>query len=102
PEARSALLESLINRTLLVETATRERFSVSDNALRQAIAAMPQLQVDGQFSAERYNAVLASAGLTHRDFEQGQRGELALSRVLGPVTLTASVPSVITDKLKLA
>src|SRR3546814_13814706 len=63
---------------------------------------MPQLQVDGQFSSERYNDVLASAGLTTRDFEQSQRGELALGRVLGPVTMTASVPSVVIDKLKLA
>ncbi|AEC19524.1 peptidyl-prolyl cis-trans isomerase D [Pusillimonas sp. T7-7] len=102
PAARSALLESLIDRTVLVETATKERFSVSDSVLRQTIASMPQLQVDGQFSAERYNDVLASAGLTTRDFEQSQRGELALGRVLGPVTMTASVPSVVIDKLKLA
>ena len=102
PEVRSALLESLIDRTVQVETATKERFSVSDNVLRQTIAAMPQLQVDGKFSAERYNSVLASAGLTTRDFEQGQRGELALARVLGPVSATASVPSVVTEKLKLA
>ncbi|NYT57642.1 SurA N-terminal domain-containing protein [Alcaligenaceae bacterium] len=102
PAARSALLESLINRRVLVETAAKERFSVSDTVLRQTIAAMPQLQVDGQFSPERYNDVLTSAGLDTRDFEQGQRGELALGRVLGPVTYTASVPSVVADKLGLA
>lgn len=102
PAARSALLESLIDRRVLVETAAKERFSVSDTVLRQNISAMPQLQVDGQFSPERYNDVLASAGLSTRDFEQSQRGELALSRVLGPVTYSASVPSVVTDKLALA
>jgi peptidyl-prolyl cis-trans isomerase D len=100
PAARSALLESLIDRRVLATTASKERFSVSDAALRQAIASMPQLQVDGQFSAERYNQVLASAGMSPRDFEQGQRAELALDRVLGPVALTANVPTPVVDRLQ--
>ncbi|SHI21307.1 peptidyl-prolyl cis-trans isomerase D [Pollutimonas bauzanensis] len=98
--ARRALLESLIDRRVMATTATKERFSVSDTALRQAIASMPQLQVNGQFSPERYNQVLASAGLTTRDFEQSQRAELALDRVLGPVALTASVPASVVSKLE--
>lgn len=100
PAVRSALLESLIDRRVLVDVATKERFSVSDAVLRQTIASMPQLQVDGQFSAERYNQVLGSAGLTTRDFEQGQRAELALDRVLGPVALTASIPSTVVSELE--
>src|SRR5690606_13500734 len=71
PAVRSALLESLIDRRVLIDVASKERFSVSDAVLRQTIASMPQLQVDGKFSAERYNQALASAGLTTRDFEQG-------------------------------
>src|SRR5690606_32425291 len=67
---------------------------------RQTIASMPQLQVNGQFSAERYNQVLASVGLNTRDFEQSQRAELALDRVLGPVAASASVPSVVADGLE--
>src|SRR3546814_19743018 len=35
--ARQALLDSLIDRQVLVSTATKERFSVSDTALRQTI-----------------------------------------------------------------
>ncbi|UYO95304.1 SurA N-terminal domain-containing protein [Pollutimonas sp. M17] len=102
PAARRALLESLIDRQVLVSSATKERFSVSDAVLRQTIAAMPQLQVDGQFSPERYNEVLASVGLTTRDFEQSQRAELALDRVLGPIALTASVPASVVQQLELA
>ncbi|HUH59674.1 MAG TPA: SurA N-terminal domain-containing protein [Candidimonas sp.] len=100
PAARGALLESLVDRRVLVTTATEERLSVSDVALRQAIASMPQLQVDGKFSPERYNQVLAQAGLTTRDFEQGQRAELSLDRVLAPVGLTASVPPTVSERLE--
>ena len=99
PAARSALLDSLVDRRVLVTTATKERLGVSDVALRQAIASMPQLQVDGKFSPERYNQVLAQAGLTTRDFEQSQRAELSLDRVLSPVGLTASVPGTVSDRL---
>lgn len=102
PAARRALLESLIDRQVLVASATKEGFSVSDTVLRQTIAAMPQLQVDGQFSPERYNQVLASVGLNTRDFEQSQRAELALDRVLGPVSLTATVPPSVVRQLELA
>ena len=91
--AREMLLESLVDRRILVDTATRMRFSVSDTVLRNAIAEMPEFQEDGRFSAERYNVLLASAGLSTRDFEQGQRGELALQRVLGPVGSSATLPT---------
>lgn len=93
PAVRAALLESLVDYRVLATTVADEYFTVSDAALRQSIASMPQLQVDGQFSAERYNDALAAVGLTTRDFEQSQRFELALARVLGPVAQSSSVPS---------
>ncbi|MFT0532372.1 SurA N-terminal domain-containing protein [Castellaniella hirudinis] len=102
PQARQALLDQLIDRKVQIALATDEHFSVSDNALRRAIAAMPQLQVDGQFSADRYHEVLASVGMNPRDFEAGQRAELALDTVLGPVRDTATLPAPVLDRLKRA
>ncbi|WP_397473153.1 SurA N-terminal domain-containing protein [Pusillimonas sp.] len=98
-EARSALLESLIERRLIINEATQERFSVSDAMLREAVASIPELQVDGRFSPERYSEVLASMGVSSRDFEQGQRAELALQRVLGPIGATASVPATVNQTI---
>lgn len=98
-QARKALLESLIDRVVIIETAKNEHFSVSDGALREAIASIPELQVDGHFSPERYNQVLASMGVTSRDFEQGQRSELALQRVLQPVDMSVQVPQPVVDGL---
>lgn len=100
PEAKQQLLDSLIERRVLIEIASKERFSVSDSALRQAIAAMPELQEDGVFSAQRYNQLLAGAGIASKDFEQSQRAELALSRVVAPVVNTAILPENISAALQ--
>ncbi|MGE4124062.1 MAG: SurA N-terminal domain-containing protein [Pusillimonas sp.] len=102
PQVRENLLESLVDRAVVIQAANKDHFSVSDNVLRRAIAAIPELQVDGQFSPERYNEVLASMGMASRDFEQGQRAELALQRVLGPVSLTASLPAPVTEAVQQA
>lgn len=102
PMVRSSLLESLIDYRVLATTAATQRFSVSDTALRQSIASMPQLQVNGQFSPERYNDALASVGMTTRDFEQSQRFELALSRVLGPVAQSTHIPSAVIHQVEKA
>lgn len=102
PDARRALLDQLIDRRAQIVMASKDRFSVSDGALRRAIAAMPQLQDDGQFSPDRYNQVLASSGMTPRDFEAGQRAELALSRVLGPIGNTAGMPESVLNLLERA
>lgn len=100
--AREMLLESLVDRRVLVQTATEERFSVSDAVLRNSIAVMPEFQENGQFSATRYNQLLDSAGLSPREFEQGQRGELALARVLGPVADSAALPPPVIQRIAAA
>lgn len=102
PQARQALLDQLIDRKVQMAVATREHFSVSDSTLRRAISSMPQLQVDGQFSPDRYHEVLAQYGMSPRDFEAGQRSELALSTVLGPVAGSVSLPAPVLDYLKRA
>lgn len=100
--ARKALLESLVDRRVLVLAAAKERFNVSDRTLRQAIASIPELQVNGQFSAERYSDVLKSMGVTSKDFEQSRRAELSIDRVLGPVAITAHVPKPILSSIEQA
>ena len=93
PEARRKLLDAMVNRNVLIEIVTKEGLSVSDGLLRQAIAAIPDFQVDGVFSPERYNTLLTSSGISIRAFEESQRADLALDRVLGPVAQTAELPA---------
>lgn len=100
PQARRQLLDSLVDRRVLIDTARAEHFSVSDGMLRQAIASMPELQSDGRFSPERYKQVLASAGMNSRDFEESQRADLALRRVLGPVSSTVMLPKPVVERIE--
>ena len=97
PEARQALLDSLVDRRVLIGQLEDNHFNVSDAALRRNIASIPEFQDEGRFSPERYTSVLSSMGLTSKSFEEGRRGELALQRVLGPVAATAQVPDSVLD-----
>ena len=60
PEVRYSLLEQLIGQRLLDEQARKNRFRVSDEQLRQYISEIPAFQVDGKFSQQRYEQLLAA------------------------------------------
>ncbi|KOF52299.1 MULTISPECIES: SurA N-terminal domain-containing protein [unclassified Achromobacter] len=95
PEMREALLNQLIDQRLLANVAVDNRFSVSDATLRNTIAAIPEVQDNGRFSAERYRQVLAAQGLTPTTYEAGLRRELAVGRVLEPVAQSARAPGAV-------
>ena len=99
PEVRAELLDALIDRRVIATEAERNRFNVSDSILREYIAAIPDFQVDGRFSSERYNQVLNAMGYSSRDFEMGQRYEMALRRVLDPVKRTAKLPTPVSEAI---
>ncbi|OWT80605.1 MULTISPECIES: SurA N-terminal domain-containing protein [unclassified Achromobacter] len=92
PAMRQRLLDQLIDQRVLAAAAADNRFSVSDETLRNTIASNPAVQDDGRFSAERYRAALAAQGLSPAAFEANLRGQLAIDRVLQPVGQTARVP----------
>ena len=60
PEVRYSLLDQLIGQRLLDQQARKNRFRVSDDQLRQYITEIPAFQVDGKFSQERYEQLLAA------------------------------------------
>ncbi|ALM82544.1 SurA N-terminal domain-containing protein [Bordetella sp. N] len=100
PAMRQRLLEQLIDQRVLAAAATDNRFSVSDETLRNTIASNPQLQDNGRFSPERYRAALAAQGLSWEAFEANLRGQLAVSRVLDPVGQSARVPDAVAGSVE--
>jgi len=96
---RQELLDGMIARRVLAGQLAQHHFSVSDRAVKQAIGQIPDFQEDGVFSEAQYAAVLTGMGMTGPMFEENQRGELALRRVLGPVGSTVQVPDASVDAL---
>jgi peptidyl-prolyl cis-trans isomerase D len=102
PAMRERLLDQLINQRLLAAAAAANRFSVSDETLRNTIASNPAVQDNGRFSPERYRAVLAAQGLTPAAFEAGLRRDLAIGRVLDPIGQSARLPSTVANYIESA
>lgn len=102
PVVRSQLLDDLINQRLLATVAQENRFSVSDEALRNTIASNPAVQDEGQFSPERYRQALAAQGMTPTMYEAGVRRDLSVQRVIAPVGASTHVPQAVTARLDTA
>lgn len=102
PVVRSQLLDDLINQRLLATVAQENRFSVSDEALRNTIASNPAVQDEGQFSPERYRQALAAQGLTPAMYEASVRRDLSVQRVIAPVGGSTQVPQAVTARLDAA
>lgn len=102
PAMRESLLNQLINQRLLASVAVDNRFTVSDETLRNTIAAIPEVQDNGRFSPERYRQVLAAQGMSPTSFEAGLRRDLAVARVLEPVGQSSRAPTEVVASLETA
>lgn len=77
----SQSLESLINRTLLVQSAAALKLSVSEGEIGAVVAGIEDFQVDGVFSPERYKGVLSGAGFTPGSYKVNLHDDLLLNQV---------------------
>jgi len=74
-------LDSLINRKLLMQSASDMKLSVSERQIGAIIGSMEQFQVDGQFSPEAYKSLLSSSGYTPAYFKQNLSDDIALNQL---------------------
>ena len=77
PETKSRVLDALIDEQLLLQANADWGMRVSDQAVRDYIAAIPAFQVNGQFDATSYRAWLVSQRKTSDMFESDIRSSLA-------------------------
>lgn len=82
---QTALLDQYIQQTLLTQRANEFGYRVSDAALAKRVMEIPQFQVDGKFSQDRYNALLRSNGTTETRFEADLQAELLLEQLQNAV-----------------
>lgn len=99
-ESRLALLESLVSQRLLADAALRGGLSVSDEQLRQTIAAVPAFQGDNGFSRSNYEALLRAQNMTPQMFEARLRHDMALTQLTEAVRGTAIASRTVTERLE--
>lgn len=97
PEARQAMLDSLVTQRLLLLHAEKSGLTASDALLIEVISSIPALQEDGKFSKRRYEQALRAQGLTQVGFEAKLRQDLTLQQLVQAVSDTAVVSKAAAD-----
>ena len=85
PDVRRAVLDNLVQRRLLGLYVAKANLSISDEQLANIIAAVPQLQENGKFSPQRYEAVIAAQGMSKAAFESGIRHDMTIQQVMAAI-----------------
>ncbi|MDY7067163.1 Peptidyl-prolyl cis-trans isomerase D [Pseudomonas extremaustralis] len=78
---RDAALKGLIDRKLLLQGAADSKFGFSEAELDQVILQTPEFQVDGKFSAERFDQVIRQLGYSRLQFRQMMTQEMLIGQV---------------------
>ena len=94
---KKQVLQRLVDEELLVQATTEAGFAISDGLLAARIHAMPGFQVDGEFSVDRYQSVLARNNLTPASFEYQLRRSLLLNQLVSGVVTSEPVPGSMVD-----
>jgi peptidyl-prolyl cis-trans isomerase D len=79
------VVNSLIDRRLLLLEAYKGRLGASNEMLVEIISNMPSLKENGQFSQARYEAALRAQGMTTDQFENQLRQDLTMQQLVGAV-----------------
>ena len=88
PAMKERVLNAMIDQQLLLKANDDLGLRVSDAAVRDAIASIQAFQVNGQFDAATYRAVLTAERKTPAMFEDEMRSSMAISLI--PDALSAS------------
>jgi peptidyl-prolyl cis-trans isomerase D len=88
---KNSLLEEMIEARLVLQEARRLGLTASDDELMNAIAQAPEFHANGRFNKERYIQLLRANRLTPAQFEDDQRKQLTIQRLLGILADTAHV-----------
>ncbi|MGE4232714.1 MAG: SurA N-terminal domain-containing protein [Bacteriovoracia bacterium] len=75
------VLDSLIQRKLMLQEATRLGVVVSDSEVRSRIETMPYFKKDGKFDADYYQKLLTANHLSPAKFEDSVREDLVRERL---------------------
>ena len=78
---RQPALQSLIDKTVLLQAADDYGVDVPDTALDRYITSMPEFQEAGQFSPQKYQSLLRSNGLNPATFKSSLGDDLVVQQL---------------------
>jgi peptidyl-prolyl cis-trans isomerase D len=81
-DLKNNLLEELIVQKLMLQEARALGLTVSDDELARQLAQVPDFQVNGRFNKERYLQLLRANRISPSQFEEEQREQLTIQRLL--------------------
>lgn len=88
---RKVALDSLIDNFLIAREAKSMGIKVSKEDVVNSIEAIPAFQKNGKFDFDLYQQLLRGARLTPKDFEEGQKRDLMLSKARQAIKDKAAV-----------
>lgn len=90
---KNRAIQSLINMEVLKQASTTQGFLVSDQQINIFLQSMPEFQVDGQFSLDRFQEILSGSMLSTSEFLELIRTNLLIDQPkLGVVFTSFSLP----------
>ncbi|MFJ3487266.1 SurA N-terminal domain-containing protein [Pseudomonas sp. NPDC090202] len=88
---RDSALKGLIDRKLLLQGAADSKFGFSEAALDQQILMTPEFQVDGKFSADRFDQVIRQLGYSRMQFRQILGQEMLIGQIRAGIAGSAFI-----------
>ena len=88
---RQGVLNNLVRETLINVHVAEQGYRISDQMITDFIQRVPEFQVDGRFSKDRYYQWLEERALTPTGFEESQRESLRLQQFQRGLAATAFV-----------
>jgi peptidyl-prolyl cis-trans isomerase D len=92
PEIRRAVLDGLVGEKLVMIGSEKSGLRIPDSALAERISRMPEFQVDGRFSKDRYELVAKAQGLTTVGLDERLRQHFRTQEFRNAIAETSIVP----------
>src|SRR5882672_7291559 len=83
PAMRREMLDGMISQRLLMQYASRNYMTVSNETLVETTMSIPAFQVDGKFSRERYDIALLNERMSPEAFDSALRRDLVVQQLSG-------------------
>ncbi|MGA2552396.1 MAG: SurA N-terminal domain-containing protein [Burkholderiaceae bacterium] len=103
PEARAQTLQTLIADRVLASEIQRAHLTVSENQVRDEVAAMPEIRrlygADGKLDVEAYDRLLAASGYTREQLMSEVRSGILMREIATTIPSSSIVPEAVVRDL---